>query len=102
MADAQPASTQFLKLVGIKIKVPVRSAPNAGGAILKYLIPNDIVKVKVMNSKNFYRTSDGLVRLLLCLFFNLTISLSLSLSLLMLLFDRDLLTNIRTRRVGSS
>ena len=56
-----PPSTQYLQLVGRNIKVPVRSAPNAQGNVLKYLSPSDIVEVKVMDSKNFYRLADGLV-----------------------------------------
>ena len=62
MTDSALPSTQFLKLVGHNIKVPVRSAPNAQGTVLKYLSPNDIIEVKVMDSKNFYRLADGLVR----------------------------------------
>lgn len=61
MTDSQPGSTEFLKLVGGKIKVPVRSSPNAEGIVLKYLFPNDIVEVKVLNSKNFYRLADDSV-----------------------------------------
>ena len=65
MNESLPPSTQFLKLVGLKIKVPVRSAPTAEGNIVKYLFPSDTIEVKVMNSKNFYRLVDDLV----CLFF---------------------------------
>ena len=63
MIDPRPTTppTQFLKLVGHDIKVPVRSAPTAQGAILKFLSPDDIIEVKVMDSKNFYRLADGLV-----------------------------------------
>ena len=53
--------TQFLKLVGVNIKVPVRSAPTAEGKILKYLTPDDVIEVKVMNSKGFYRLADDSV-----------------------------------------
>ena len=56
-----PLSTQFIKLVGSNIKVPVRSAPTAEGKRLKYLHPDDVVEVKVMNSKGFYRLADDSV-----------------------------------------
>lgn len=58
-----PPTTQFLKLVGHNIKVPVRSAPTAEGEKIKYLFPNDIIEVKVVNSKNFYRLADDSVSL---------------------------------------
>ena len=59
--DYTPLSTQFIKLVGQNIKVPVRSAPNAEGKKLKYLFPDDVIEVKVMKSKGFYRLADDSV-----------------------------------------
>ena len=59
--DSPPLSTQFIKLVGHNIKVPVRSAPNAEGKKLKYLFSDDVIEVKVMYSKNFYRLADDSV-----------------------------------------
>ena len=59
--DSTPLSTQFIKLVGHNIKVPVRSAPNAEGKKLKYLFSDDVIEVKVMYSKNFYRLADDSV-----------------------------------------
>ena len=59
--SSSPLSTQFIKLVGSNIKVPVRSAPTAEGKRLKYLHPDDVVEVKVMNSKGFYRLADDSV-----------------------------------------
>jgi len=61
ICDSPPLCTQFIKLVGQNIKVPVRSAPNAQGNILKYLFSDDVIEVKVMNSKNFYRLADDSV-----------------------------------------
>lgn len=54
-------STQFLKLVGGNIKIPIRTEPTSQGAVKKYLLPDEYVEVKVTNSKNFYRLADGLV-----------------------------------------
>lgn len=55
--------TQFIKLVGGNVKVPIRSAPKAQGEIKKFIVPGDVVEVKVLDdSKKFYRLADGLVR----------------------------------------
>lgn len=53
-----PPKTEFLRLVGNNVKVPVRSAPNSQGSILRYLSQDAVIEVKVMNSKGFYRLAD--------------------------------------------
>lgn len=54
-------TTQLLKLGGGDIKVPVRAAPKAQGSIVRFLSPGDIIEVKVMDSKAFYRLADDSV-----------------------------------------
>jgi len=63
MSTAQPIVTEFIKLIGGNIKVPVRSEPNSKGAVLHHLRAGDIIEVKVVQSKGFYRLADDSVSL---------------------------------------
>ena len=83
------APTHLLKLVGRNIKVPVRSAPNAQGTIIRFLNPGDIIEVKVMDSKGFYRLADESVQFLYTCFYRFKI-----LSLFYLTFSNLHLKNI--------
>lgn len=60
-AQQSTTQTEFLKLVGGSIKIPVRSVPNTKGSIVRFLSPGNIIEVKVINSKGYYRLADDTV-----------------------------------------
>lgn len=55
-----PASTQWLKLVGSDVQVPVRSLLSF--KVLRYIRAGELVQVKITQSQDSYRLADDSVR----------------------------------------
>lgn len=60
--------TQPMRLDCPKLKVAVRSAPSAQGAVTHFLQSGTVVEVKVKESKGFYELADGSVNSFLSYF----------------------------------
>lgn len=90
-----PIPTQFLKLVGHNIKVPVRSAPNAMGTVVKYVSAGEVIEVKVLASKGFYRLADDSVSLSGLPYIYVWILYLIIHMLSFVKYCRDILTRIR-------